>query len=211
MAEHHAEAEPHPVETELTKTETNEESQKPDGTIALVLRILDNENRLAERADQKAISLLSVLGVFMVFFVVYYRFIPINHLTILLMTTYVAAAFLAILHLILTIRPRIRRNFSPTPTTGNNALSSCPDPAFFAGICCYPTFKAYQQELYGLLKDADLVKDNYTRQIFSVAHINQLKYRYVQRAAVIVLTALAIELTIVAYLFALYIEEGYIA
>ena len=38
--------------------------------LSVVLRILDNENHLLERADQKAIALLSVLGVFMVFFVV---------------------------------------------------------------------------------------------------------------------------------------------
>ena len=49
--------------------------------LAIVLRILDHENHLVERADQKSISLLSILGVFMVFFIVYYRVIPINFLT----------------------------------------------------------------------------------------------------------------------------------
>jgi hypothetical protein len=208
MTEHAAEAEPHPVEPEMTRNEM-EEGQKMGGSqLAIVLRILDNENRLAERADQKAISLLSVLGVFMVFFIVYYRFIPINAITVLMMTTYVAAAFFAIAHLILTIRPRIQ----PTESVPNNEKSGYgPDPAFFGGICCYPTFDSYQESLNALTREEGAVVRNYTRQIFSVAHINQLKYRYVRRAAVIVLSALAIELTIVAYLFALYISNGYVA
>ena len=39
--------------------------------LSSVLRVLDAENRLIERADQKAISLLAALGVFMVFFIAY--------------------------------------------------------------------------------------------------------------------------------------------
>ena len=181
----------------------------PSDKLIIVLRILDNENRLAERADQKAISLLSVLGVFMVFFVVYYRFIPINPLTIFMMTTYVAAAFLAIVQLIMTIRPRIRR--APVTNLDDKPNVECPETAFFAGICKFPTTETYNAALQDMLKDEALVTANYIRQIYSVAHINQLKYRYVQRAAVIVLTALAIELTIIAYLFAVYIGNGYIS
>jgi hypothetical protein len=37
-----------------------------------------------------------------------------------------------------------------------------------------------------------------------------LKYRYVQRAAIIVLTALGIELAIVAYLFSVYMGTGHV-
>ena len=53
---------------------------------SLVFRILDNETRLLERADQKAISLLSILGVFMVFFIVYYRLVPVNTFTLVVVT-----------------------------------------------------------------------------------------------------------------------------
>lgn len=206
MVEHHAEAEPHPVEPELMTKETPEDHFGLGTSLPIVLRILDNENRLAERADQKAISLLSVLGVFMVFFVVYYRFIPINPLTVVMMTTYVAAAFLAIMHLILTIRPRIQS--SQESLRYDNANTQRPEFAFFAGICRYPTLESYEKALTGKLQDEAQVAHNYIRQIYNVAHINQLKYRYVQRAAVIVLLALGIELTIIAYLFAVYIGEG---
>ena len=40
----------------------------PQDKLSIVLRILDNESQLIERADRKAIALLSILGVFMVFF-----------------------------------------------------------------------------------------------------------------------------------------------
>jgi hypothetical protein len=205
MPEHNPEAEPHPIESEIAEPEINRKDEKASA-LNLVLRILDNENRLAERADQKAISLLSVLGVFMVFFVVNYKLIPVNPLSVIAMTAYVTAAFLAILHLILTIRPRIRKTIEPDLT--GNLSAQCPDPAFFAGICRFATIGSYQMVLGDLLKDENRVKENYIRQIYSVAHINQLKYRYVQRAAVIVLTALGIELIIIAYLFASYINKG---
>ena len=76
--------------------------------LSVVLRILDNENHLLERADQKAIALLSTLGVFMVFFVVYFRVIPINAITITLCSIYFFFALLSIISLIMTVRPRIR-------------------------------------------------------------------------------------------------------
>ena len=45
---------------------------------AAILRILDDQNRLVERADTKAISLLSTLGIFTVFFIAQFRSIPIS-------------------------------------------------------------------------------------------------------------------------------------
>lgn len=208
MTQHQAEAEPHPIEPELSKQEPSEGHLNPNTTLPLVLRILDNENRLAERADQKAISLLSVLGVFMVFFIVNIRSIPLNLATVVLMTAYVIAAFAAIMHLVLTIKPRIRKGLEAV--RDDSSLNTRPEVAFFAGICAFPTLTTYNSALCDLLKDENAVKQNYIRQIYNVAQINQLKYRYVQRAAVIVLTALGIELSIVAYLFSVYMGTGHV-
>ncbi len=98
--------------------------------VAVVLRILDAENRLLERSDQKAISMLSILGVFMVFFVVYYRVLPVNAFTVTLITVFVLCAIGAILNLLMAIRPRIRKE---TQETSGDA-PAC-EPAFFMGIC----------------------------------------------------------------------------
>jgi hypothetical protein len=58
--------------------------------ISFVLRVLDNETHLTNLADQKAISMLSVLGIFMIFFIAYLYALPINILTVILVIIYSA-------------------------------------------------------------------------------------------------------------------------
>jgi len=173
--------------------------------LSSVLRVLDAENRLLERADQKAISLLSALGVFMVFFVVYHRVIPINVFTVMMLSIYFAVALMAIVSLILTVRPRIRLVGEETEDTDKPA--TC-EPAFFVGICKFPTLSAYRQALQDMIKDEASTIDVYTRQIFSLARINAAKYKNIQRAVLLVIIALAVELALVAYLFIYYHAQG---
>jgi hypothetical protein len=173
--------------------------------LSSVLRILDAENRLIERADQKAIALLSALGVFMVFFIAYYRLIPINVLTVILLSIYFAVALTAIVNLILTVRPRIQ--LADGETADTNEPPAC-EPAFFVGICRFPTLSAYREALQNMVKDEASTVEVYTRQIFSLARINQAKYKHVQRAVLLVAIALGIELTLVAYLFIFYHTRG---
>lgn len=174
----------------------------PVSNLPIVLRILDNENRLVERADQKSISLLSILGVFMVFFVVYYRVIPMNPFTVTVIVLYFLFALMSIISLIMAIRPRIRRE------KGKNEVIPPRDPAFFSGISAFPDVAAYKDSLQKLLEDESSVADNYIRQIFSVARINQAKYKFVQRGVVFVIIALAIELVVITYLFAYHLSTG---
>jgi len=182
-----------------------EQSGTPVARLPAVLRILDAENRLLERADQKAISLLSALGVFMVFFVVYYRIIPINAFTVTLLSIYFAVALMAIVSLILTVRPRIRLDEGEGEATGKAA--AC-EPAFFVGICRFDTLSAYKEALEDMIKDESSVVDVYSRQLFALARINAVKYRNIQRAVLLVVSALAVELTLVAYLFIYYHGQG---
>jgi hypothetical protein len=173
--------------------------------LSSVLRVLDAENRLIERADQKAISLLSALGVFMVFFVVYLRVFPINVFTVILLLVYFVVALMAIVSLILTVRPRIR---SGEEETGDTDKTAACEPAFFVGICKFPTLSAYRQALEDMIKDEASTIDVYTRQIFSLARINAAKYKNIQRAVLLVIIALAVELTLVVYLFVYYHAQG---
>jgi hypothetical protein len=173
-------------------------------SLQVVMRILDNENHLVERADQKAISLLSILGVFMVFFIVYYRVIPINPLSGVLISLYFFFALLSIISLIMTIRPRIRRE----GTISDNKKSVSCDPTFFTGICKYEDAAEYKESLQTLLNDEKSIIDIYIGQIFSVAKINSAKYKYVQRGVIFVITTLSIELILIVYLFFHYMEVG---
>lgn len=171
-------------------------------TLSHVMKILADENHLVERADQKAISMLSILGVFMVFFVVYYRVIPINLFTGTLIILYFFFALLSILTLISAIRPRIRKDTDET-----NASSISVDPTFFSGIAGFPNATAYKKMLEEVLKNEDNIIDIYIRQIYSVARINTVKYKHVQRAVVLVITTLAIELVLITYLFIYHLGQ----
>jgi hypothetical protein len=113
--------------------------------LPIVLRILDNENHLSERADTKSISMLSILGVFMVFFIAYYRVIPINIFTGVCIMLYFFFALLSIVNLIMAIKPRLRKE-RVQGDVKNNAIVSC-DPAFFTGICTFSNAAAYKTAL----------------------------------------------------------------
>jgi hypothetical protein len=182
-----------------------EGSSTSGNRLLFVLRVLDTENRLLERADQKAISLLSALGVFMVFFIVYYRLIPINVFTVILLSIYFIVALMAIVSFILTVRPRIR--LVEDETEDMDKAAEC-EPAFFAGICKFPTLSAYRQALQDMIKDEASAIDVYTRQLFGLARVNAAKYKNIRRAVLLVIIALATELALVAYLFIYYYSQG---
>ena len=182
-----------------------EKSSVSANMLSSVLRILEAENRLLERADQKAISLLAALGVFMVFFIVYYRLVPINVFTVILLSIYFAFALMAIISLILTVRPRIRLVEQETGDT--DKVAAC-EPAFFVGICKFPTFSAYKQALEDMMKDEAAAVDVYTRQVFGLARVNAEKYRNIRRAILLVIIALTAELILVAYLFIYWHGQG---
>ncbi len=182
-----------------------EGSSTPASRLLFVLRVLDTENRLLERADQKAVSLLSALGVFMVFFIVYHRVIPINAFTVTLLSIYFAVALMAIVSFILTVRPRIRM---VEEEKGDTAKAPACEPAFFVGICKFPTLSAYRQGLEDMIKDEASAIDVYTRQIFGLARVNAAKYSNINRAVLLVIIALGVELALVAYLFIYYYGQG---
>jgi hypothetical protein len=182
------------------------EYQMPQEKLSVVLRILDSETQLIERADKKAIALLSIVGVFMVFFIVYYRLVPVNPVTVTLTASYFVFAILSIVSLVMTVRPRIHRGEG----TENQDVEGIPphEPAFFDGIRKFPSLEAYRKVLGEMMNDESAVFNIYSRQIFNLAQINAAKYKHLHRATFITIAALAIELTIIIYLFASYMGAG---
>ena len=174
--------------------------------LAAVLRILDNETQLIERADRKAIALLSILGVFMVFFIVYYRLIPITPVTVAMVAAYFACAIVAITSLVMTVRPRIYHAEKLEGKEDANA-PQC-EPAFFAGICKFADLTAYRKALKNLADDESTAFNVYSKQVFSLAHINTVKYKHLHRATFLTISSLAIELSIIVYIFANYMGAG---
>lgn len=166
---------------------------------ATILRILDDQNRLTERADSKAISLLSTLGIFTIFFVAHFKSIPIDTFSIILMVIYFVSALLGILHIVFAINPRMRSVVKGKSRDFNETMSNL--PTFFGGIARFPSASEYGNHLEDMFQDAETITDTYISQIYDVARINDTKYKYVRRAVWLVVTALISQLTLIAYTF----------
>jgi hypothetical protein len=165
-----------------------------------VLRILDDQNKLVERADAKAISLLSTLGIFTAFFIAHFNNIPINVVSIILVVIYFIGALSSIYTIILAVSPRIRTKKSDKTVISDETTAY--QPTFFAGISKYTDAATYKKSLDLLLSDETSTTDLYVQQIYDVAKINTLKYKYVQRAVWLVVVTLAVQLILIIVTFA---------
>ena len=164
---------------------------------SLVLRVLDDQNRLGERADVKSLYLVTALGFFTAFFIAFSRDIPMEPLSIVLVAIFLVSAITALVNIIMAISPRIR-------TIALDGEKGKLDPyraSFFGEICKFTNLPDYKECLNEMVKDEDTVIDVYTRQIFEVSKITAAKYRYTKRAVYLVITALIAEFILIAYLF----------
>jgi hypothetical protein len=168
---------------------------------SVIMRILDDQNRLTDRADSKAIALLSTLGIFTVFFIA--QLSNIKNFTppaIALLVIYLVSIVLAILHIILAISPRIR-------TAKNKGQRSSGDvsnlqPTFFGGISQFPDVNTYKKCIEDLVNNEGSVEDTYIRQVYEIARINRTKYKFVGRSVWFVVVALFSQITFIVLMFA---------
>ena len=75
-----------------------------------LLQVLSGEQQVIQRTDQKAFTLLSILGVFMVFFIVHFPKIQINFFIFSMMMIYFTSAMGTIYYLVRVIIPRINKH-----------------------------------------------------------------------------------------------------
>jgi hypothetical protein len=160
-----------------------------------VLRILDDQNKLVERADAKAISLLSTLGIFTAIFISNFNNIQFNAITLGLLAIYFIGAIASVYYIIMAISPRIRSTKLKKAAIIDE--SAAYQPTFFAGISKFADADAYKKRLDDLLNDESSMTDIYVQQIYEVAKINKAKYRYVQQAVWLVVVTLAAQLTLI--------------
>jgi hypothetical protein len=168
-------------------------------TYSVIMRILDDQNRLTDRADTKAISLLTALGLFTVIFMAQLNNMPgIVPLVIFLLIIYCISVVLAVLHIVMAISPRIR-TLKKAPKTSD--ASPRPQPTFFGGICQFPNVEAYAKCVDDLASSDTALNQTYIRQVYEVAQINKIKYKYVGRAVWFVVIALFSQITFVVFTF----------
>jgi predicted RND superfamily exporter protein len=168
---------------------------------AAVMKILDDQNHLSERADGKAISLLSMLGIFTVFFVS--QIGSMKNMSLFMniaVVVYFVSVLMSIIQIIQAISPRIR-TVKHISKSGPKA-KPIPQPTFFGGICKFPNSEEYKKCLDDVIKNDDEITDIYIKQIYEVAQINATKYSCVNRAVWFVVLALGSQLAIIAYIFA---------
>ena len=164
-----------------------------------LIQILDGEQAVIQRTDQKALTLLSILGVFMVFFIVHFPKLQMDGITFSLVLVYFSAAIGTMYNLVRVITPRLRKETLQSESqeeTGKKYVS----PTFFAGISQFNSPEEYSKHLKSKSNDEEQFYNIFSHQVFSLGKINQLKNEYIRRSTYFFITALTSELAIIIYM-----------
>ena len=159
--------------------------------LSTLFKILDNENQILQRTDQKATTLLSILGVFMVFFIIHFLKLQMNWLIFLFVIIYFIAAFLTIMNLILVISPRVKSE-KLEDEDDNHA-----NPLFFAGISKYKDSIEYSNYLTSIASNDEKIYRLFGNQVFALGKVNLYKFKHMNRAIICFIIAISSELTII--------------
>ena len=167
---------------------------------SIIMRILDEQNRLTDRADNKAISLLTALGLFTIIFVAQLNSITgVTPVIVVLLVIYCISVVLAVLHIVIAISPRIRK----IKTSGRAAAQ----PTFFSGISAFQDAESYGKCLDELVHGDEAINDIYVRQVYEVSKINKIKYKYIGRAVWFVVITLISQIALIVFIFSLKLGQ----
>lgn len=185
-----------------------------------LLQVLAGEQQVIQRTDQKAFTLLSILGVFMVFFIVHFPKIQMNFFIFLMMMVYFTSAMGTIYYLVRVIVPRIRKRKKPeldgdmeltfidkmTKWISNYKIRNdyediekdeVINPTFFAGISRFKSSSEYAVYLKSIAENEDGLYKMFASQVFALGNINQLKNENIRLALYFFISALLSELLII--------------
>ena len=185
-----------------------------------LLQVLSGEQQVIQRTDQKAFTLLSILGVFMVFFIVHFPKIQMNLFIFLMMMIYFTSAMGTIYYLVRVIVPRISKQKKshtderPSSSFFNEIIQwiskhkiqndyidmeedEVINPTFFAGISRFSNSNEYAVYLKSIAKNEDSLYEMFASQVFALGNINQVKNENVRLALYFFISALLSELLII--------------
>ena len=176
------------------KTQAIEEpefsSRNVRSNIAPIFQILQSEQNILQRTDQKAFTLMSILGVFMVFFIVHFLKININWFNVVMVFVYFIAALFSIGNLMLVIVPRMRNDQNHEDLPDINAT-------FFGGIIQFKDPVEYAEYLNEITDDHEKTYKMFSSQLYALGHINAYKNKHLRRAIMFFGTAILCELLII--------------
>ncbi|MFQ6673512.1 MAG: Pycsar system effector family protein [Fidelibacterota bacterium] len=161
-----------------------------DRDFSTLFQVLSSEQQIIRRTDQKAFTMLSILGVFMVFFIVHFLKVQLDWFKFVMVIMYFISALLAIVNLVLVVVPRFRREDGASEHESLN-------PTFFAGISKYPSPEAYAKHLREIAGDEEKVYNMFATQVFSLAKINSYKNVALRRSVLFFVVAILSELLII--------------
>ena len=180
-----------PVAKKTTQRKrTTNRGNKPDyeRELSTLFQILGNENQILMRTDQKAFTLLSILGVFMVFFIVHFLKVQMTWFIFLFVMVYFVAALISIINLILVIVPRVHTEKTQEEES---------NPLFFAGISQYKSAGGYARHLRSIAQDREQTTNLFAKQVYSLGMINTYKYKHLRNAITAFIIAISAELSII--------------
>ena len=161
-----------------------------------LLQVLSGEQQVIQRTDQKAFTLLSILGVFMVFFIVHFPKIQMNIFNFLMMIIYFTSAVGTIYYLVRVIVPRIRKH--KTKIEDNNIEENeIINPTFFAGISQFKTPEEYAFYLKSIAQNENQLYQMFASQVFALGKINLEKNENIRLSTFFFIAALISELLII--------------
>ena len=161
-----------------------------------LLQVLSGEQQVIQRTDQKAFTLLSILGVFMVFFIVHFPKIQMNLFNFLMMIIYFSSAMGTIYYLVQVIVPRVRKHKTKIED-GDIDKDEVINPTFFAGISQFSSPEEYALYLKSIAKDDDQLYQMFASQVFALGKINHQKNTNIRLSMYFFIVALLSELLII--------------
>lgn len=169
---------------------TNKKGETTGNNIAPLFKILTSEQQILQRTDQKAFTLLSILGVFMVFFIVHFLKLQIDWFKLIMVIIYFSSAMVAIINLLLVIVPRVRMDTFQDKSPEINVT-------FFGGISQFSNPSEFADYLEKVSNDNAKTYNMFANQVFALGKINAYKNRALKRAIVFFATAIISELLII--------------
>ena len=163
-----------------------ESSKLVTSNIAPIFHVLSNEQQILQRTDQKAFTMLSILGVFMVFFIVHFLKIQLDWFKFILVIIYFISAFLAIINLVLVIVPRMIKS---EPQELN--------PTYFGGISQFENQEQYSSHFREVFTNDDKTFTMFANQVFALGKINAYKNHAIKRSILFFAIAIISELFII--------------
>ena len=178
----------------VTPEEPEFSSRNVRSNVAPIFQILQSEQLILQRTDQKAFTLMSLLAAFMVFFIVHFPKVmgngEINVLTAIMVLIYFINATFGLINLMLVIVPRIRNDMSHQDLPDINAT-------FFGGIIQFNNPVEYATYLAEMTEDNDNTFKMFSAQLYALGHINAYKNKHMRRAIIFFGGAIFSELIII--------------